>query len=54
MFRLYADRAGVHLLTTSNKMLCLWYTEEIENLSGVGHAFLLCLTYPCEIQVTSR
>ena len=33
---LYAGRAGVNLLTTSNKMLCLWYTEEIENsLSGV-------------------
>ena len=37
---LYADRAGVHLLTRPNKMLFLWYTEEIENnLSGVGRAF---------------
>ena len=42
---LYTDRAGVHLLTRSNKMLCLWYTEEIENnLSGVGHAFFWCRT----------
>ena len=37
---LCADRAGVNLLTKPNKMLCVWYTEEIEtNLSGVGRAF---------------
>ena len=48
---LYADRAGVHLLTRSNKILCLWYTEEIKsNLSGVGRAYFWCRTNPCEIQ----
>ena len=37
---LYADRLGFNLLTRSNKMFCLWYTEEIENnFTGVGRAF---------------
>ena len=32
-----AQRAGVYLLTKSNKMLCMWYTELIKRNSFTEH-----------------
>ena len=52
---LYADRAGLHLLTTSNKILCLLYTEEIENsLSAVGCSFFGVGRVRVKYNITSR
>ena len=37
---LFADKVIDNFLTRPNKMLCLWYTEEIKNnLSGLVCAF---------------